>query len=289
MGKLLWWVVLVWVLGVVAARGNLTYNNCTDYYCVSCNYNTPYICLKCADGYYVTNNYACGRCSTVLPNCSRCYYDNVRVACTACEGTNRVLTNNSCPLCSSFIPYCSTCDVTYQCKTCQSGYVDDNNKTLCKECGGYISRCTRCRRSGEIVECTMCSDGLVAVSNVCVPCETAIRDCSSCTQREGGGYGCKSCKNGLFTDGSSCKLCGDWIEECLTCNQGTSSVECTSCANGKVVNLSGSKCISQSEKTWQIVGIVGGVLAAVAIGVGIFCYCRRKKHRQQQAMYNQLM
>ncbi len=167
-------------------------------------------CTACRDGFYLTRNKTCAKCSSVVKGCQTCTANanGENVVCKSCKytededtgkGTHYTLvgqgTDAECIACSggSGIANCSVCSQTeFNCLTCKSGY------------SLYQNACTTLSAiSGNILQINK----NLAPKSVCVP--TCTSTCASSGKRCHSKY--KICINCAFGTKCNCPS-GQWAD-----------------------------------------------------------------------------
>ncbi|KAL4488070.1 hypothetical protein ABPG72_009408 [Tetrahymena utriculariae] len=217
--------------------------DCKDPNCTDC---PSYVCISCADKYFL-NSF--NRCQSCISNCKKCP-NNI---CSECLSGYYRDSNNQCQKCSdSFCDQCtgpnqSDCTLCLQSSLKPYLLVDDNSCSDCILDGHYKSqtsclKCiTNCKTCSDNSTCSKCSTGYYIDSNqLCQKCSDSF--CDQCTGPNKSD--CTLCQQGslkpyLLVDNNTCSDCildGHYksFSSCLKC-----ILNCKSCSDSSTC----SKCL----------------------------------------------
>lgn len=112
------------------------------------------------------------------------------------------------------------------------------NTPGCTNCSE--TQCFACNSSANFMlsgSVCACSAGYYLSAGICMPCNTSMPNCASCTNSTN----CLACTSRflLNSDNSSCISCSSIIAGCLDC---TTSAQCTECSSTNYL-LSGGSCV----------------------------------------------
>ncbi|CAG9324115.1 unnamed protein product [Blepharisma stoltei] len=190
-------------------------------------------CSKCATGYYLDSN-SCKACSGFNKNCQECSGAGF---CTNCK-TGYVASDSGTCFASS-IPNCKVLNADgVSCKTCLSGYYENNGSCAqiactgiqywdgvnkqCTMCSTIDPDCTICTSDKK---CTSCSVGKIA--NDAGLCSTSTLTHCSLGNSTDPKY-CTKCSTGYISDGI-----GGCIQSQLQrCKEASSATVCKICSSG---------------------------------------------------------
>jgi hypothetical protein len=202
--------------------------------------------VSCISTHALNSVKQCINCSTLINNCTACYYNLSIAFCTTCISTYIVNTSlNQCLFCDKTctnVPLegCTTVDASNtlglcnqtncSCLTCATPYWMDPNRQ-CILCNSTVLNCTRCVYVSTNVHCTHCSHSfyLNSTINSCIRCDTIFYGCAVCsppniTYCQGCHWGFfmlanTSCERCSITLGPLCRRCWN-SSSCRLCIQG---------------------------------------------------------------------
>ncbi|ELP90348.1 protein kinase domain containing protein, partial [Entamoeba invadens IP1] len=183
-------------------------------------------CVQCKSTFYLTENYACLKCSE---NCLSC---TSSTNCILCDN-NLIVKNGFCVSGSNVSDNCSKVVTgTSICALCVSKTFR-NEDGKCENC---LENCVECR---NIKTCTFCelNHFLLTNSSACISYDNIMK-CEDKSVR-----GCIKCSFGYFIENQFCSSCDSKTTNCEICN---SVGKCTSCKNDFILNES-SECVSKSQ------------------------------------------
>ena len=189
----------------------------------NCEESDGFICLKCKEGYMLSDNYTCF--SIPVQHCHE--YQTKNDCCTKCD-EGFMLESCNCKNCS--INHCEICSQTKEitCDKCQKGYYLNENK--CISCSSIDINCDEC----NLNECLHCSNNHYLNNTKCENCSTLFPGCSQCN-----GSTCFQCNSAEYLlKENECKKCNTlYNSHCLECNE----FRCHTCEKG--FYLDGEECL----------------------------------------------
>ncbi|ELP84372.1 cysteine surface protein, putative, partial [Entamoeba invadens IP1] len=229
-------------------------DNCLDSNCIDCSYNSKE-CLRCQQEYYITNDSKC----VEIPNCllkrsNRCLKcsDGYLLTENHCQNVSSCLiqtSNGTCQICSlkTFNFNNSSCEIADE----HLLYTNQNNIIACKS--GYITNSNNCQKCSDLykssevcengrptkceIEFEMNKSGQCEHNNCSDPndengrCSKFYDKCTFITNSK-----CLECYNNLILNNAECRTNYD-----LQCTN-QSLVSCLRCKDAYYFNSSTNRC-----------------------------------------------
>ncbi|KAL4495392.1 hypothetical protein ABPG73_022437 [Tetrahymena malaccensis] len=231
-----------------------------DQNCQECDQNDQNICLKCKQGFNLSQNKIC--------------IEEIK-----CDSDSYLDDSNKCKKCSEELQNCLECDSNKQCKKCSNSFILENEKCVCDQ-NSYLkgqNECIKCQDSFpncfqcDSNSCIKCGANYQLHEKHCFPCKSGeqtsndncqkclIVNCKFCYEQTDK---CQQCENGyklnqekcekiqceqtefLNQQSNICQSCISKFENCNQCNQN----ECQSCIDKYYLNSSTNQCVSDCPK-----------------------------------------
>ena len=252
---------------IVSDTGKPRCIDCPDN-CSVCyrNIDNKPTCVSCENGYFLTTEDKCEKCSQ---NCNHCIGKGLKNCSQIEPGYFYNITSKSVESCQN--ESCARCYNKTRCQVCKEGhYTEEKSKTDkglsvidCVDCG--IENCKICHKKKDpsletdYVTCSMCKEGYGVVSGKCEKCtdncQFCMDDSQDCTFCEKGYFldkktrkclaipvdncytmknetECAYCESHYYYKDNECKLCRDAIDDCNFCAYRDEKVVCLSCEIG---------------------------------------------------------
>ncbi|ELP89251.1 protein serine/threonine kinase, putative [Entamoeba invadens IP1] len=183
-----------------------------------CALSSPFGCIRCGDGYFLSHNKNCEICDG---NCSTCLN---KTFCLTCAKGN-FISKNRCysneMLKESCETFSTTGDGCYSCK--------DSFYRIGLDCQQCDEKCDLCIQASKCLVCN--ATNFKAEDGECLP-QSLIIGCSTAITTNG----CSSCQQGYYTiKANQCERCPS------TCSRCSSSSLCYSCLSNYV--LESGECV----------------------------------------------
>ncbi|KAL7714433.1 Protein serine/threonine kinase [Entamoeba marina] len=197
-------------------------NNNSLFTLLYCEIYSTFGCLRCKNGYYLSENNNCLECSS---NCVTCL--KTSSTCLSCNHST-YLKNYNCIVNDELINSCYIYTASGGCAQCNDGYYRDG--LSCTEC---MKECSTCITN---TSCLICNEtNYMTYDGICLP-KSSINGCAveiSTTD------GCTSCNVGYYNENKNCYKCNSNCTSCMYLNR------CTSCIKDYI--LINEECINYQE------------------------------------------
>ncbi|KAL4495391.1 hypothetical protein ABPG73_022436, partial [Tetrahymena malaccensis] len=234
-----------------------------DKNCQECDQNDQNICLKCKQGFKLSQNKIC--------------IEEIK-----CDSDSYLDDSNKCKKCSEELQNCLECDSNKSCKKCSNSFILENEKCVCDQ-NSYLkgqNECVKCQDSFpncfqcDSNSCIKCSANYQLHEKQCFPCKSdeqssnnncqkclicLVANCKNCSESTDKCEECEigfelnqqkceeiKCEQNQFYNQSKrfCEDCQKIFENCNSC----SSNKCNHCIDSFYLDKSNNKCVSNCPK-----------------------------------------